>query len=124
MTKKLLLLAIIGLLGLVGCGKDEEQQLDAMLVGTKWQTRDTAYELIYGGTAYNVYEFTSTTHVEDYITKNNNVVKSNGTHKYELTYPNLTIRKENGTIYEFEFKDSRTLERKTESNFYKTYIKQ
>lgn len=112
----------------LGCDKNEEVGLDDRLVGTKWQTRDSIYEVFYGGVCYDVYEFISTTEVENYTTKNGNVDDMNGTFKYELNYPYITIYKvkSDGNISEldFVFRDSRTMVRDGENiNEYASYMK-
>lgn len=131
MKKLLFLLAAVAAISFAGCDKgggEGEPKLDDRLVGTKWQTRDTVYELFYGGTAYNVYEFLSTTEVEDYVVKNGNVVDSHGIHTYELNYPTLTIHTDSDTTPKlvFEFKDTRTIVRvgQSESSPYMKYVKQ
>jgi hypothetical protein len=124
--KKSILIALLVLV-FVGCSKEKDNapKLDDRLVNTKWQTRAVAYEIIYGGTAYDVYEFISTTEVEQYTVKNNNVVQSLGTLQYTLKYPDLTIQNEKGNL-DFEFQDSRTFVRKgtNGSSPYQKYIKQ
>lgn len=124
---KKLLFCTITLLSFLSCSKDDDTpSLDNRLVGTKWQTRDTVYEVFFGGVAYDVYEFISTTEVEQYTTKNGSVVESDGTFSYTLNYPLLTIIIDEKTIYEFEFKDSRTIVRKGRDEFmpYMKYLKQ
>lgn len=79
---------------LAGCSQkntNSGEQFDDRLVGTKWQTRDVSYEAMYGGDAYNVYEFISTSEVKNYIVKNDNIEKLYGTFQYELAYPKLAI---------------------------------
>ncbi len=122
-----LLFTTIAVFILFSCSKDDDTpSLDNRLVGTKWQTRDTVYEVFFGGVAYDVYEFISTTEVEHYTTKNGSVVDSDGTFKYTLNYPSLSIVIDEKTIYEFEFKDSRTIVRKGRDEFmpYMKYLKQ
>lgn len=108
------------------CNVDVKVTLDTRLVGTKWQTEDIAYEMFYGKTAYDVYEFISTTEVENYTIKNGSIVQTNGTLKYILKYPTLSIVKNNTTTYDFEFKDSRTIVRVGANEYaaYMKYIKQ
>lgn len=111
----------------IGCEK-EDAGLDKRLVGTKWQTRDSIYEVFYGGVCYDVYEFVSVTEVENYTTKNGNIVDMNGTFKYKLNYPYLTIYKvwSDGDTSElvFVFRDSRTIVREGENiNEYAPYMK-
>jgi len=127
--KKILLVALALCAGFAGCKKDDGDggpKLDDRLVNTKWETRATAHEIVYGGIAYDVYEFISTTEVENYTVKNGRVVRSDGTFPYTLNYPELTINKEEGNVYVFEFKDSRTIVRKGASEYspYMKYIKQ
>lgn len=112
-------------------GGEEENvnKLDDRLVGTKWQTSDFAYKIIYGGNPYDVYEFVSTTEVENYTTNQGNVVKSYGTYTYVLDYPHITINHKSSdeiTPNHYTFKDSRTMVRDgvKESQPYATYIKQ
>ena len=124
--KKLLLL-MCAIMALIGCEK-EGAGLDTRLVGTKWQTRDSAYELFYGGTCYEVYEFINATEVEAYTTKNGNVVNVYGTFKYELNYPNITIYRVSSdgdvSTLKFVFRDSRTMVRDGENvNEYASYMK-
>ena len=58
------------ILCVAGCQKPgNENTLDDRLVGTKWQTFDLAYQLFYGGNPYEVYEFVSTTEVENTYSK-------------------------------------------------------
>lgn len=134
--KRLIVLVFcaVSISGIVGCQKmggqeDEVNKLDDRLVGTKWQTSDYAYKLIYGGNPYDVYEFVSTTEVENYTTNGGNVVKSYGTYTYKLDYPHITINYKSSdgiTPTEFTFKDSRTMVRDgvKESQPYATYLKQ
>ena len=127
--KKILLFVSLTCFTFAGCSKgdgEKEPQLDDRLINTKWQTRASAYEIVYGGTAYDVYEFVSTTEVENYTTKNGNVVDSNGSFAYELNYPSLVIHKDAETSYEYEFMDSRTIVRvgANENMPYMKYIKQ
>ena len=127
-------LCAVSLIGAAGCQKneikeEEQVKLDDRLVGTKWQTSDYAYKLIYGGNPYEVYEFISTTEVEDYTTSGGNVVKSYGTYTYQLDYPHITINVlSSGSINptHYTFKDSRTMVRDdvSESNPYAKYLKQ
>jgi hypothetical protein len=131
MKKIMFAVMAIATLAFAGCEKDgndageQQQQLDGRLVNTKWQTRDTVYEIIFGGTAYQVFEFISETEVEKYTTKNGNVVQSSGTYEYELDYPMLIIPEESDIYYTFEFTDSRTFVRVGSNGYaYKTYIKQ
>lgn len=124
--KKLLTLTLCTAISFcfLSCSKDENT-LDQRLVGTKWQTRATAYEIVYGGTAYDVYEFTSETQVDNYTVKNGNVVDTDGTDTYNLNYPNLTIH-HGESDYNFTFKDSRTIVRVGANEYspYMKYIKQ
>ena len=134
--KRLIVLVFftVSILGIVGCqkmgGEDENvNKLDDRLVGTKWQTSDFAYKIIYGGNPYDVYEFVSTTEVENYTTSGGNVVKSDGTYTYKLDYPHITINHKSSdgiTPNHYTFKDSRTMVRDgvKESQPYATYIKQ
>lgn len=127
-----LILCAVAIIGAAGCQKIEEEeqvQLDDRLVGTKWQTSDFAYKLIYGGNPYEVYEFISTTEVESYTTNAGSVMKSYGTFTYMLEYPHITINvvSSSGTNpTHYTFKDSRTMVRDdvSESNPYAKYIKQ
>lgn len=111
-------------------GTDPEEKLDDRLVGTKWQTYDLAYFLFHGGDPYEVYEFVSTTEVEDYVTNKGSVVQTHGTYTYKLDYPKITInkKKSDGIIeaLHYTFKDTRTMVRDDvdESNNYAKFIKQ
>lgn len=100
--------------------------LDNRIVGTKWSTRDIVYEAFNGGTAYDFYEFVSTSDVENYTVKNGITVSSKGSFKYILNYPELSIIKDATTTYVYEFKDSRTIVRKNMNEYaaYMKYIKQ
>ena len=106
--------------------KEVPVTLDNRLVGTKWQTEDIVYEMFFGKTAYDVYEFISTTEVENYTKKNGSIVQTNGTLKYILKYPTLLIVKNDTTTYDFGFKDSRTIVRVGANEYaaYMKYIKQ
>lgn len=110
----------------LGCEKNEENELDSRLVGTKWQTYDHTYEIIYGGKPYEVYEFISTTEVEKYTTNNNIIVDFDGNYKYTLDYPNLSIIINDSTKYDYVFISSREFIRKGTdgSGMYQKYIKQ
>ena len=121
----------VAIFGLAGCQKmeDEQSKLDDRLVGTKWQTSDYAYKLLYGGNPYEVYEFVSTTELECYTTNGGNVVKSYGTWTYTLDYPHIVINvvSSSGTTpTNYTFKDSRTMVRDggNENSPYVKYIKQ
>lgn len=105
---------------------NNEPTLDTRLVGTKWKTQDYTYALLNGGECYRVFEFTNATDVENYTTKNGSVVKSYGTYKYSLEYPKLIISNNGSTLYEFTFKDSRTITRDGApvGTYYSEYIKQ
>ena len=109
------LLFVSTLIGIVGCHKsDQQSKLDDRLVGTKWQTSDYAYKIIYGGNPYYVYEFISVTELECYTTSGGNVVKSRGTYTYTLNYPHITINivsSDGTTPTHYTFKDSRTMVR-------------
>jgi len=109
----------------LSCSKDEESTLDQRLVGTKWQTKDVVYEMFYGGVAYDVYEFTSDTEVEEYTVKNGSIVDTDGTYTYTLIFPKLTIH-HGQNEYSFTFKDSRTIVRDNANEYaaYMKYIKQ
>ena len=129
-----ILVCAFAIFGAMGCQKidnpeDEQTQLDDRLVGTKWQTSDYAYKLIYGGNPYEVYEFISTTEVESYTTSGGNVVKSYGTFSYTLEYPHITINVVSSgktTPTHYTFKDSRTMVRDDvgENSPYAKYLKQ
>jgi len=128
--KKVFLLSVV-LMALAGCNNKEddpkeEEKLDDRLVGTKWQTRDDVYEMIWGGVAYDTYEFTSATEAERYTVKGGSAVQSRGAYTYELDYPNLNLIDKDGDILDFEFKDTRTIVRKgrNENIAYNKYIKQ
>lgn len=128
MKRMLIVCMTMVMLFALGCNKNEEVGLDDRLVGTKWQTRDSIHEAFYGGVCYDVYEFISTTEVENYTTRNGNVDDMNGTFKYELNYPYITIYevKSDGNISEldFVFRDSRTMVRDGENiNEYASYVK-
>ncbi|RZT96009.1 hypothetical protein EV201_0638 [Ancylomarina subtilis] len=127
MKKILLILALASIC--FSCSKDDEDvtpKLDERLVNTKWETYDLAYSIIYGGTAYEVYEFISSTEVEQYTSKNGKIVDTDGTYSYTLEYPNLTITKEDNKKADFIFKDTRTFIRvgAEENDYYAKYIKQ
>lgn len=129
-----LVFCAVSLIGAIGCQKNEIKEedqikLDDRLVGTKWQTSDFAYKLIYGGNPYEVYEFISTTEVENYTISSGNVVKSYGTYTYQLNYPHITIDVVSSgvaTPTHYTFKDSRTMVRDdlSESSPYAKYLKQ
>ncbi|MBR5958015.1 MAG: hypothetical protein IKZ99_06600 [Salinivirgaceae bacterium] len=98
------------------CSKDDgedEAKLDDRLVGTKWACEDPVHKMIYGGTCYQFYEFTSTTKVEKYTTKNGVVDDVDGELDYTLNYPDITINTidSDGKIkpYNYRFTDSRTM---------------
>ncbi|MBR2228215.1 MAG: hypothetical protein IJ893_10155 [Bacteroidales bacterium] len=115
---------------MTGCQKvDEQTQLDDRLVGTKWETSDYAYKVIYGGSPYEVYEFVSVAELECYTTNAGKVVKSHGTYTYTLDYPHITINvvTSSGTNpTHYTFKDSRTMVRDDVDEYspYAKYIKQ
>ena len=126
-----LLLCAVALIGAAGCQKagDDQPKLDDRLVGTKWQTSDFAYKLLFGGNPYEVYEFVSTTELECYTTSGGNVVKSYGTYTYTLDYPHIVINVVSSGETKpthYTFKDSRTMVRDDvdEYNPYAKYIKQ
>ena len=111
-------------------GTDNEPKLDDRLVNTKWQCEDNASELLFGGTCYEVYEFISTTEVDRYTTRNGVVRSSDGTFKYTLEYPKITIyaktsKGEDDTEY-FTFTDNRTMVRDGTDGkgFYAKYMRQ
>ncbi len=117
------------------CDKDRngpdtsEAKLDDRLVGTKWQCRDVVEEMFSGGSCYEVFEFVSTTEVEQYCTRNGAVISSNGTFAYTLNYPAITINlREQGQIKPtgFEFTDSRTMVRNGTDGkgYYSKYLRQ
>lgn len=129
--KKLLLLLLVLPFVLFSCSSDDDdngQKKDTRLVGTKWETRATAYEIIYGGTAYDVYDFISDSELENYTTKNGKVVQTKGTLNYSIENNIVTIVEDAETSRSFFFKDSRTLvrtgENVNENNPYAKYIKQ
>ena len=113
-----------------GCQKtDPQYKLDDRLVGTKWETSDYAYKIIYGGNPYEVYEFVSVTELECYTTNAGKVVKSYGTYTYTLDYPHITINvvTSSGTNpTHYTFKDSRKMVRDDVDEYspYAKYIKQ
>lgn len=112
----------------VGCSKEEEGDTSNVLVGTKWQTQDSLYEIFYGGDCFDVYEFTSTSEVENYTIRNGNIDDVDGVYQYTLVYPNITIHKidsEGKSMdLDFVFKDSRTMIRAGENvNEYALYMK-
>lgn len=124
--KKLLLL-MCAIMALIGCEK-EGAGLDTRLVGTKWQTKASTYEIFHGGTCYDVYEFISASEVENYTTRNGDVADFDGTFKYKLNYPHITIYKiySDGSTNElkFVFRDSRTMVREGENvNEYAEFMK-
>ena len=129
---KSMLLMVATSLMFASCGKEniEEDILDERLVGTKWQTKDIVYEAFFGGTCFDVYEFISTTEVENYTTRNGNIDDVSGTYTYTLEYPKITIHKVNSdgekSDLNFVFQDSRTMVREgvNEYNIYAKYIKQ
>lgn len=118
------------------CSKDDgedEVKLDDRLVGTKWSCEDPVYKLLYGGVCYQFYEFTSTTKVEQYTTKNGAVVDSDGEFDYTLNYPDITINTidSDGKVkpYNYKFTDSRTMvmvkvDGTLATGSYSTYYKQ
>lgn len=125
------IVSCVTLVSVAGCQKieDEHPKLDDRLVGTKWQTSDYAYKILYGGNPYEVYEFISTTELECYTTNGDNVVKSYGTWTYMLDYPHIVINvvSSSGTTpTPYTFKDSRTMVRDggNENSPYVTYLKQ
>lgn len=79
-----------------------------------------------------MYEFISSNEVESYTTKNGIVVDTDGTFKYELNYPNITIHymDSDGDVMplNFVFRDTRTMvrvgENINENSSYMKYIKQ
>ena len=123
------ILTILAMSLIVSCEKSEPTKLDDRLVGTKWQTSDYAYKLVYGGNPYEVYEFVSVTEVECYTINAGSVVRSKGTYTYKLDYPHITINLvSSGEVAPtpYTFKDSRTMVRDNvdESKPYAKYIKQ
>jgi len=127
--KKILVLVLALASVCFSCSKDDDDvtpKLDERLINTKWETYDFAYSIIYGGTAYEVYDFTSTTEVEQYTSKNGKIVDTDGTYSYILEYPTLTITKEDNKKEVFIFKDTRTFIRDgaEENAPYAKYIKQ
>ena len=132
-----LMAAVLATFTLVGCSKDDgedEVKLDDRLVGTKWSCEDPAYQMVYGGSCYEVYEFTSTTKVERYTTRNSVVAKVGGEFDYTLNYPDITINETdsdgNPKQRKFKFTDSRTMVvvrndgTLSDGGYYGKYIKQ
>ena len=128
--KRLIILIACSIAAVSSCQKpDGNNSLDDRLVGTKWQTSDYAYKIIYGGNPYEVYEFVSTSELECYTTSGGNVVKSYGTYTYTLDYPSITINVSTSsgtTPTHYTFKDSRTMVRDGVDEYqpYAKYIKQ
>lgn len=126
----IIMLAIMSI-AFVSCGeKVDEPKLDDRLVGTKWQCEDWVHALFYGGTCFQVYEFTSTTEVDRYTTRNGAVDDSDGTFTYTLNYPSITINVVDSkgvvTPTDFTFTDSRTMVRTGTDGYgnYQKYLKQ
>ena len=129
--KRLIILVACFIATVFSCTKpsDDTPTLDERLVGTKWETSDYAYKIIYGGNPYEVYEFVSVTELECYTTSAGKVVKSYGTYSYKLDYPHITINvvTSSGTNpTHYTFKDSRTMVRDDVDEYqpYAKYIKQ
>lgn len=122
MKKTMIMLACA--LALAGC-KDNEDEKDDRLVGTKWATEDVAHEIFFGGNPLDVYEFTSTSQVDRYCMEDGVIIDSRGTYTYELEYPFINIY-EDTTVLDFEFTDSRTMVRVGRSEYlpYSKYLKQ
>ena len=111
-----LMAAVLATFTFVGCSKDDgedEVKLDDRLVGTKWSCEDPVHKMFYGGTCYQVYEFTSTTKVEKYTTRNGVVDDVDGEYDYTLNYPDITINEidsdGNPDPTKYKFTDSRTM---------------
>ena len=129
--KKLLVLLLI-VAAAISCSKSEEKKesLDDRLVGTKWQTRDIACEVIYGGTCYEVFEFINTYQVEDYTIRGGSVISTSGTYVYELDYPHITISQKNAdggyVPVKYTFTDTRTMLKDgvSPSTYYAKWIRQ
>jgi hypothetical protein len=96
--------------------------LDDRLVGTKWETRATREDMIFGGTNYDVYEFISTSRVRRYIIKEGKIVHSDGVYIYALDYPRLFIEDSERKEVVFNFKDSKTFIRYG-AKAYESYVK-
>lgn len=110
---------------LFGCSVEDE--FDTRLVGTKWTTVDVVEGWFSGGTSYHTYEFTSASNGSIYTTKNGNVIETYGDFTYVLVYPNISITDDEGDIYKYTFKDSRTMvvyNTTNEYGSYQKYIKQ
>lgn len=128
MKKCLLIILSLLSVSIISCTKTPK--LDDRLVGTKWQTEDLAAELFHGGKCYQVYEFTSTTEVECYTTKNGTVISSDGVYTYKLNWPSITINVVSSggevTPTSYTFTDARTMVRDNAAStaFYVTYIRQ
>ncbi len=74
MRKFLFSLAMLPMLLLASCSKSQpEDQPDDRLVGTKWKTVDIVGQAFLGGNCFDVYEFISTSEVENYQTRDGNV---------------------------------------------------
>ena len=122
---KEVLTATFIMLTLLSCSSDQEDVADKRLVNTKWQTRDWAYEMVYGGTAFDVYEFTSATEVDNYTLVGTSKVDFYGTFTYELSYPNLIIHASDGDrSYTFANSGAMTRDGFNEYAFYREYIRQ
>lgn len=80
----------------IGCEK-EDAGLDKRLVGTKWAC--AFYD------AYDIYEFTSVSKVQNYMIEDGIVTDYDGTFDYVLDYPYLYIYRINssGERYALEF---------------------
>lgn len=80
----------------IGCEK-EDAGLDKRLVGTKWAC--AYYD------AYDIYEFTSVSKVQNYMIEDGIVTDHDGTFDYVLDYPYLYIYRINssGERYALEF---------------------
>lgn len=111
----------------LSCSKDEESTLDQRLVGTKWTTVDVVEGWFSGGTSYRTYEFTTASSGSIYTTKNGNVIETYGDLTYVLAYPNISITDDEGKVYKYTFKDSRTMvvyNTTNEYGYYQKYVKQ
>ncbi|MBP5365231.1 MAG: hypothetical protein J6Y82_04845 [Bacteroidales bacterium] len=111
------MIAFLMAITLVSCSKDDDDddvvKLDDRLVGTKWQCDDPVRKAFFGGICYQIYEFTSTTKVEKYNTRNGSVDKVAGEFDYILNYPDITINETdsdgNANPKKYKFVDSRTM---------------
>lgn len=121
------LLPLFFVLLVFGCSKKDDPEPKNELVGTKWQTRDWAGEVVYGGEWYQVIHFKTNSDFEIYSTKNGKVQEYDHEGTYTLKGKTVKLKytdKDEEVLAEFLIVNSGTMKRVPERELYGTYVKQ